>query len=96
MATATWIKVNPRVESFSEPDHGPSRAGFADREDVGSGEWQGPAEARAEEARRERGLPGGEQGRIDVVGSSGIYLGSGPYPEEEVPVRAPGEFVHGQ
>ncbi len=51
---------------------------------------------RAEELKREGGQPGGGQGRIDVVGHSGVHPGSGPYPEGDVPVRTLGEFVHGQ
>jgi Ala-tRNA(Pro) deacylase len=92
-----WLAlVNPRMESFAEPDHGPSRATLASRGGVGSAEWEGPAEARSEEAKRESGLPGGGKGRYDVVGLSGVYPGSGPYPEGDAAVCMPGEFVHGQ
>jgi Ala-tRNA(Pro) deacylase len=91
-----WLSlVSPRVEFFAEPEHASSRATFEDRSDVGT-ERPGGAAARAATARRESGLPGGGQGRIDVVGYSGVYPGSGPYPEGDVPVRAPGEFVQGQ
>ena len=44
---------------------------------------------------RESGLPGGGQGRIDEVGLSGVYPGSGPWPTgADNPV--PGLVVHGQ
>jgi hypothetical protein len=88
--------VSPGVGFFSEPEHAGHRASFADREDPGLDGAAPSTAARAEAARRECGLPGGGQGRIDVVGHSGVYPGSGPYPEGEVAVRAPGEFVHGQ
>ena len=91
-----WLTlVSPRVEFFAEPEHASSRATFEDRSDVGTGR-SGRAAARAGAARRECGLPGGGQGRVDVVGYSGVYPATGPHPEREIPVRAPGEFVHGQ
>jgi hypothetical protein len=46
--------------------------------------------------RRESGQPGGGQGRTDQVGPTGVYPGSGPYPEGPAEVRTPGDFVHGQ
>jgi hypothetical protein len=45
---------------------------------------------------RESGQPGGGQGRIDKVGHSGVYPGSGPYPSGEAEVRTPESFVQGQ
>ena len=63
---------------------------------MGSEEWEGPAEARVEQARRDSGLPGGGKGRLDVVELSGVYPGSGPYPEGNAVVRTPGQFARGQ
>src|SRR5215217_8173870 len=45
---------------------------------------------------RESGQPGGGQGRRDEVGRTGVYPGSGPYPEGSAEVRTPGDFVRGQ
>ncbi|HEY2156050.1 MAG TPA: hypothetical protein VGH33_10505 [Isosphaeraceae bacterium] len=42
------------------------------------------------------GQPGGGRGRVDKVGHSPVYPGSGPYPEVDAEVRTPGSFVHGQ
>jgi hypothetical protein len=47
-------------------------------------------------AQRESGQPGGGQGRIDVVGRTGVYPASGPYPSGEAEIRTPETFVHGQ
>lgn len=47
-------------------------------------------------AARERGEPGGGRGRRDVVGRTGVYPGSGPYPAGEAAMRTPATFVHGQ
>ncbi len=47
-------------------------------------------------SRRESGLPGGGQGRIDEVGLSGVYPGSRPWPTGAVEIRSPASFVHGQ
>ena len=47
-------------------------------------------------ARRESGLPGGGQGRVDEVGRTGVYPASGPYPAGEAEVRTPADFVRGQ
>lgn len=47
-------------------------------------------------SRRESGLPGGGQGRIDEVGLSGVYPGSGPWPTGAVEIRSPASFVPGQ
>lgn len=92
-----WLElVNPRVEFFSEPEHASARATFADRGDVGTQRLGRTSSSRAEEAKRDCGLPGGGQGRFDVVGRSGVYPGSGPYPEGEAAIRTPGDFVHGQ
>src|SRR5439155_25306411 len=44
----------------------------------------------------EAGEPGGGRGRIDTVGRTGVYPGSGPYPTGEAEVRMPGSFVRGQ
>lgn len=52
--------------------------------------------APAGEPERESGLPGGGQGRIDEVGRTGVYPGSGPYPAGEAELRTPASFVHGQ
>jgi Ala-tRNA(Pro) deacylase len=88
--------VRPRVESFSEPEHAGHRRDFTDRGDVGSDEWKGPAQAVAEESRRESGLPGGGKGRVDFVEPSSVYPGSGPYPAGEAELRTPADFVRGQ
>lgn len=88
--------VRPQVGSFSEPEHAARGHGFTDRGDVGIEDWEGPAAAKAEEARRESGLPGGGKGRIDLVEPSGVYPGSGPYPEGAAELISPAEFVHGQ
>ncbi len=55
-------------------------------------------ETKASEAasRRESGLPGGGQGRIDEVGLSGVYPGSGPWPSGAIEIRFPATFVRGQ
>ena len=91
-----WLSlVKPRVEFFTEPDHASARAAFTDRGDVGS-KGQERAAARAAKTKRESGQPGGGQGRVDVVGLSGDYPASGPYPKGESPARTPAEFVHGQ
>ena len=88
--------MNPRVEFFSVPEHASSEAAFEDREDVGTERPGRASKRRAEESKRESGQPGGGQGRVEVVGHSGVYPGSGPYPKGEVAVRTPAEFVHGQ
>ncbi len=54
------------------------------------------AKPTPEEPCRESGLPGGGQGRIDEVGRSGVYPGSGPYPSGPAVLRTPAEFVQGQ
>ncbi len=54
------------------------------------------AKPEPDESRRESGRPGGGQGRSDVVGHSGVYPGSGPYPSGPAELRTPGEFVEGQ
>jgi len=92
-----WLSlVHPRVEFFTRPEHASSEATFAGREDPGTEGSKRTAKMRAEESNRDSGQPGGGQGRIEVVGHSGVYPGSGPYPEGEVEARNPGEFVHGQ
>jgi hypothetical protein len=88
--------VQPVVASFTEPEHGGPAHEFNDRGDVGQAEWEGPAEAVTEEARRESGLPGGGKGRLEVVELSGVYPGSGPYPEGQAELVTPAEFVRGQ
>jgi len=47
-------------------------------------------------ARRESGLPGGGQGRVDEVGRTGVYPASGPYPAGDAEIRTPADFVRGQ
>jgi hypothetical protein len=42
------------------------------------------------------GQPGAGGGRVEKVGHSPVYPGSGPYPEGDAEVRTPGSFVHGQ
>jgi Ala-tRNA(Pro) deacylase len=97
LAFQDWFGlVRPCVASFSEPEGGARSHAVTDRGDVGMEEWQGPAEAIAEEARRESGLPGGGKGRRDVVEFSGVYPGSGPYPEGDAEMRTPAQFVRGQ
>jgi Ala-tRNA(Pro) deacylase len=88
--------VTPRVEFFAVPEHGSSEAVFENREDVGAEGSARASQRGADESRRESGLPGGGQGRVDAVGYSGVYPGSGPYPAGAAAVRTPGEFVHGQ
>jgi Ala-tRNA(Pro) deacylase len=96
LAIEDWLPlVNPRIGLFTMAEHAPSVA-FEGRGDVGGGEWAGPAEEKAEEARRESGVPGGGKGRIDVLEMTGVYPGSGPYPPGSAVVRTPGDFVHGQ
>jgi hypothetical protein len=41
----------------------------------------------------ECGQPGGGRGRIDRVGHTGVYPGSGPWPPGEAEVRSPETFV---
>jgi len=92
-----WLSlVNPRVEFFTQPEHASSRATFAGREDPGTEGSNRTAKTRAAKSKRDSGQPGGGQGRIEAVGHSGVYPGSGPYPKGEVEVRSPGQFVHGQ
>lgn len=59
-------------------------------------EQEREVKASEEGSRRESGLPGGGQGRIDEVGLSGVYPGSGPWPAGAVEIRSPASFVHGQ
>lgn len=54
------------------------------------------AKPSPEESRRESGLPGGGRGRKDVVGQTGVYPASGPFPSGPAELRTPAEFVHGQ
>jgi Ala-tRNA(Pro) deacylase len=88
--------VHPLVGSFTEPEHAAHAHAFTDRGDVGQLDWEGPAEAMTEEARRESGLPGGGKGRLEMVELSGVYPGSGPYPEGKAELVTPAEFVRGQ
>lgn len=55
-----------------------------------------PTKDRPGGSHPESGQPGGGKGRKDVVGHSGVYPGSGPYPSGDAPVRTPADFVHGQ
>lgn len=92
-----WLElVKPLVGSFSAPEHGVRAHEFTDRWDSVSPDWEGPAAPAAEEARRQSGLPGGGKGRIEIVERSGVYPGSGPYPEGEAELRTPAQFVRGQ
>ncbi len=88
--------VSPRVEFFAVPEHPSSEVAFDDREDVGAERPRRASKSRTEKSKRESGQPGGGQGRVEVVGHSGVYPGSGPYPQGAVAVRSPAEFVHGQ
>jgi|GEM_PF-520742 len=88
--------VNPRVGAFSEPEGLIAPSDFADREDVGEPPQEEVAQEPEKDARRESGLPGGGQGRIDVVGRTGVYPASGPLPEGTAEVKTPGTWVHGQ
>jgi Ala-tRNA(Pro) deacylase len=91
-----WLAlVKPRVEFFSQPERASSGAAFTDRHHTGS-TAQRRAANRAARARRESGQPGGGQGRVDVVGLSGVYPVSGPDPTGDAPLRTPAQFVHGQ
>jgi hypothetical protein len=50
-----------------------------------------------EERKRESGLPGGGQGRIDEVGRSGVYPASGPLPPSpDAPVRGQASWGQGE
>ncbi len=49
-----------------------------------------------EASKRDRGLPGGGQGRIDEPGHTGVYPGSGPWPEGNAPIVQPGSFGQGE
>jgi Ala-tRNA(Pro) deacylase len=92
-----WLAlVSPRVESFAVLEHQSSEAAFEDREDMGADRSPRTSTAKAEESNRESGQPGGGKGRVDIVGHSGVYPGSGPFPEGAAAVRTPAEFVHGQ
>ena len=88
--------VNPRVEFFAVPAHPSSEVEFEDREDVGAERPGRTSKTRTGKSKRESGQPGGGQGRVEVVGHSGVYPGSGPYPQGAVAVRSPAEFAHGQ
>jgi len=60
LAVEDWLPVvNPRVGSFTEPEHPSHQVAVTDRENAEPPEWEGASEARAEEARRESGVPGG-------------------------------------
>jgi Ala-tRNA(Pro) deacylase len=92
-----WLAlVNPRVEDFTVPEHSSSDESFEDREVVGTEPASRRSKARVRKSKRESGEPGGGRGRVDVVGHSGVYPGSGPYPPGAATVRTPAEFVHGQ
>ena len=92
-----WLElVTPRVEFFAVPEHASSGAVFEYREDSGTERSGRASKTLAEKAKRESGQPGGGQGRVEVVGHSGVYPGSGPYPKGAVAMRTPAEFVHGQ
>ncbi len=76
-----WFRlVAPLVGWFSEPEHGAHPAAEPDARNAEAMEWTGSAEALAEEARRESGLPGGGKKRVEVVMPSGVYPTSGPFP----------------
>jgi hypothetical protein len=47
-------------------------------------------------SERDSGQPGGGQGRVDEVGKSPIYPGSGPYPSGDVEIRTPATLARGQ
>jgi hypothetical protein len=53
-------------------------------------------EPSREKPDRDSGQPGGGRGRIDEVGRTGVYPGTGPYPPGDAEVRTPESFVHGQ
>ncbi len=88
--------VKPLVGSFSEPEDVAPGPVTTDQLGAGIAEWEGPPEAIAEEARRESGRPGGGKGRIEIVGLSGVYPGSGPYPVGQAELRTPAQFVRGR
>ncbi|HWE40363.1 MAG TPA: hypothetical protein VG406_27675 [Isosphaeraceae bacterium] len=44
----------------------------------------------------ESGQPGGGKGRVDRVGRTGVYPGSGPWPPGDAEIRTPETLVHGQ
>jgi len=58
---------------------------MAEKRDKGSG-TQG----------RDSGQPGGGKGRVDDVGRSPIYPGSGPYPSGDAEIRTPATLARGQ
>jgi len=47
-------------------------------------------------SERDSGQPGGGKGRVDEVGQSPIYPGSGPYPSGDVEIRTPATLAEGQ
>src|SRR4051794_2599895 len=50
-----------------------------------------------EEQKRESGVPGGGQGRVDEVGCSGVYPASGPMPpSSDAPVRGQASWGQGE
>jgi hypothetical protein len=50
-----------------------------------------------EEQKRESGMPGGGQGRVDEVGRSGVYPASGPMPtSSDAPVRGQASWGQGE
>jgi len=48
-----------------------------------------------EEQKRDNGMPGGGQGRVDDVRGSGVYPASGPWPKGDAPVRGMAEWGQG-
>ncbi len=61
-----------------------------------NGEPEQETRSSENRTRRESGLPGGGQGRVEHTGLSGVYSGTGPWPEGAVEIRTPAEFVRGQ
>lgn len=49
-----------------------------------------------EERKRESGMPGGGQGRVDDVRGSGVYPASGPWPAGNVPVKSMASWGQGK
>jgi hypothetical protein len=55
-----------------------------------------PTKADESGAPSPGGQPDSQEGRIDKVGRSPVYPGSGPFPSGDAEVRTPASFVHGQ
>ena len=92
-----WFRlVAPLLGWFTEPEQSARHDSGSAQKSAEGAEWAASSAILAEEARRQSGLPGGGKKRVEVVKPSGVYPASGPFPEGNAAVRAPGQFVHGQ